>query len=261
MLFKRIVREDRSVLEFLTADYTHLNARLARHYGIPGIEGEQFRRVALPRSRILGGLMTQASILKITANGTVTSPVRRGNFVLTKLLGRHISSPPPSVEAIEPDTRGATTIREILDKHRNIAKCATCHRRIDPPGFALESFDPIGGYRTRYRSTDQGDHSGHKIRGRWIHEYKLGRPVDSSGVTEDGKKFAGIRGYKRLLMSYEEDVARNLVSNLIEYSTGGRIQFADRSEIARIVDALKADGYPVRSIVHRVVQSRIFRNK
>ncbi len=261
LFFRELIAEDLPARNLIDSSFTFLNRRLARHYGIPGIEDEQFRRVALPRSRVRGGLMTQASILKVTANGTVTSPVKRGAFVLTTLLGTPPSSPPPDIGSIEPDTRGTTTIRETLDKHRNSAACASCHRQIDPPGFALESFDPIGGYRTRYRSTDKGSHSGHQIRGRWIHEYKLGRPVDSSGVTEDGKKFAGIQEYKRLLMTRAEDVARNLVSNLIEYSTGGRIQFADRAEIDRIVEDLKADGYPVRSMIHQVVQSPIFRNK
>ena len=261
LFFRELINENLPARNLIDSSFTFLNRRLATHYGIPGIEGEQFRRVALPRSRIRGGLMTQASILKVTANGTVTSPVKRGAFVLATLLGTPPNSPPPNVESVEPDTRGTTTIRETLDKHRNNPTCASCHRHIDPPGFALESFDPIGGFRTRYRSTDKGDHSGHKYRGRWVHEYKLGRLVDSSGVTEDGKKFAGIREYKQLLLSREEDVARNLVSNLIEYSTGGRIQFADRVEIDQIVSELKADGYPVRSMIDRVIQSQIFRNK
>ncbi len=261
LFFRELIVEDLPARNLIDSSFTFMNRRLARHYGFPGIEGERFRRVALPRSRVRGGLMTQASILKVTANGTVTSPVKRGAFVLTTLLGTPPSSPPPDIGSIEPDTRGTTTIRETLDKHRNTVVCASCHRQIDPPGFALECFDPIGGYRTRYRSTDKGSHSGHKIRGRWVHEYKFARPVDSSGVTEDGKKFNGIREYKKILLSREKDVARNLVSNLIEYSTGGRIQFADRSEIDRIVSELKADGYPVRSMIHKVVQSQIFRNK
>lgn len=261
LFFREMIAEDLPARNLIDSNFAFLNRRLARHYGFPGIEGEQFRRVALPRSRIRGGLMTQASILKVTANGTVTSPVKRGAFVLTTLLGTPPSSPPPDIGSIEPDTRGTTTIRETLNKHRNTAACASCHRHIDPPGFALECFDPIGGYRTRYRSTDKGSHSGHKIRGRWVHEYKLGRPVNSSGVTEDGKKFNGIREYKKILLSREEDVARNLVSNLIEYSTGGRIQFADRAEIDQIVSELKADGYRVRSMIHKVIRSQIFRNK
>jgi len=261
LFFRELIVENLPARNLIDSSFTFLNRRLARHYEIPGIEGEEFRRVALPRSRVRGGLMTQASILKITANGTTTSPVKRGAFVLTTLLGTPPSSPPPDISSIEPDTRGTTTIRETLDKHRNNETCASCHRHIDPPGFALESFDPIGGFRTRYRSTDKGKHSGHKFRGRWVHEYKLGRSVDSSGVTEDGQKFAGIRDYKRLLMTREEDVARNLVSNLIEYSTGGKIQFADRRVIEQIVANLEADDYAVRSMIHHVVQSQIFRNK
>ncbi|MFT6617757.1 MAG: hypothetical protein ACJASX_000643 [Limisphaerales bacterium] len=261
LFFRELIAENLPAKNLIDSSFTFLNRRLATHYRIPGIEGEEFRRVALPRSRVRGGLITQASILKVTANGTVTSPVKRGAFVLTTLLGTPPNSPPPNIGSIEPDTRGTTTIRETLDKHRNNETCASCHRHIDPPGFALECFDPIGGFRTRYRSTDKGDHSGHKLRGRWIHEYKLGRPVDSSGKTEDGKKFSGIREYKRLLMSREEDVARNLLSNFIEYSTGGRIQFADRAEIDQIISDLQPDGYPLRSMIHQIVQSQIFRSK
>lgn len=261
LFFGELIAENLPAKNLIDSNFTFLNRRIATHYGIPGIEGEAFRRVALPRSRLRGGLLTQASILKTTANGTVTSPVKRGAFVLTTLLGSPPNPPPPGIGSIDPDTRGTTTIRETLDKHRNNKSCASCHRQIDPPGFALESFDPIGGYRTRYRSTDQGDWSGHKLRGRSVREYRLGRPVDSSGQTEDGKEFADIREYKRLLMSREEEVARNLLSKLIEYSTGGRIQFADRAEIDRIMHDLQSDGYPVRSMVHEVVQSQIFRNK
>ncbi|MGB0578520.1 MAG: DUF1592 domain-containing protein [Limisphaerales bacterium] len=261
LFFRELINENLPARNLIDSSFTFVNRRLARHYGISGIPNEEFQRVALPRSRIRGGLMTQASILKVTANGTVTSPVKRGAFVLTTLLGTPPSSPPPDIGSIEPDTRGTTTIRETLDKHRNTAACASCHRHIDPPGFALESFDPIGGFRTRYRSTGKGDFSGHKLRGRMVYEYRLGRKVDSTGQTVDGKKFAGIREYKRLLLSHEEDVARNLVSNLLVYSTGGRIQFADRQEIDQIVNDLRADGYPVRSMIHKVVQSQIFRNK
>jgi hypothetical protein len=261
LFFRELIAENLPARNLIDSSFTFLNRRLAGHYGIPGVPDETFRRVALPRSRIRGGLLTQASVLKVTANGTVTSPVRRGAFVLTTLLGTAPDSPPPGIKSIEPDTRGTTTIRETLDQHRSTATCARCHRQIDPPGFALESFDPIGGHRTRYRSTGGGDVPDHSLRGRPVQDYRLGRYVDSSGQTEDGRHFADIRDYKRLLMSREEDVARNLFANLLVYATGGRIRFADRENVERIMGELKTDGYPVRSIIHSVVQSRMFRNK
>src|SRR2546428_10527039 len=125
-----------------------LNEKLATHYGIEGMSGSQIRRVALPPECMRGGFLTQAAILKVTANGTTTSPVPRGAFVMDRILGQPPDPPPASVPAIEPDVRGATTIREQLNKHRADASCAACHAKIDPPGFALESFDPIGGCST-----------------------------------------------------------------------------------------------------------------
>lgn len=261
LFFGELIADDLSVRNLIDSNFTFLNRRLGEHYEIHGIDGEQFRRVSLPRSRIRGGLMTQASVLKVTANGTVTSPVKRGNFVLASLLGDAPATPPPSFDAIDPDTRGTTTIRETLDKHRNTKACAVCHRSIDPPGFALESFNPIGGFRTRYRSTEKGDRPNRKLRGRFIHEYRIGLPVDASGVTEDGNAFAGIQEYKRLLLTRDTEVARNLISNLLVYSTGGAIQFADREELDQIVERLRPESFPVRSMIHQVVQSRIFRDK
>ena len=205
--------------------------------------------------------MTQASILKITANGTLTSPVKRGHWVLNSLLGTPPQPPPPTIGAIEPDIRGAVTIRETLAKHRDVKSCANCHQHIDPPGFALESFNPIGGFRSRYRTTGKGEWSKHRIHGRWVNEYRLGRHVDASGVTSDGQKFDGIRRFRNLLMAQEEQVARHFISQLVVYSTGGEIQFSDRDEIERIVKETKPKGFPVRAIIHQVVQSKLFKNK
>ena len=259
--FRDLIAKNLPARNLVDSDFTFLNRRLAEHYKIPDVEGETFRRVKLPSWSPRGGLLTQASVLKITANGTTTTPVKRGNFVLSALLGRAISSPPPAVDPIEPDTRGATTIREILDKHRNIEKCAVCHRKIDPPGFALESFDPIGGYRTRYRSTEKGDQPVRKLRGRWVREYKLGLKVDASGRTEEGETFHDIREFKKLLLDHEPDIARNLLANLAAYATGGEIQFADRAELDRILDRLEPGDFTVRTMIHEIAQSRMFRNK
>ena len=246
---------------FIKSAFTFLNRRLARHYGIGKITGEEMRRVNLPANSVRGGLMTQASILKVTANGTLTSPVKRGHWVLASLLGTPPQPPPPTISALEPDTRGAVTIREPLAKHRNVASCASCHQYIDPPGFALESFDPIGGFRQRYRTTGTGDWTNHRFMGRRVREYRWGLHVDATGTTADGKTFNGIRHFRDLLLEPEEQVARNFVSQLLTYATGAEVQFADRSEVERILAVNKTKVYPVRNLLHAVVQNRLFLNK
>ena len=243
----------------IDADFTFLNRRLAEHYGVPGIEGQHMRKVTLPADSPRGGLITQASIHKITANGTITSPIPRGNFVLANLLGQPAPPPPESVTALEPDTRGATTIREQLAKHRNEPVCSSCHRVIDPPGFALESFDPIGGFRTRYRAA--GGEATTPEGYSYPLPYKQGLPVDSTGVTADGEPFTGFEEYKRLLGRDVEQVARHIVSQLLVYSTGAEIEFADRDSVEHVVAKLSADRYPFRTMIHEVTQSDLFRKR
>ena len=257
LFLTELIAEDLGVGSLIDADFTFLNRRLADHYGIPGVEGQTMRKVTLPPDSPRGGLITQASIHKITANGTITSPIPRGNFVLANLLGQPAPPPPESVTALEPDTRGATTIREQLAKHRNEPVCNSCHRVIDPPGFALESFDPIGGFRTHYRA-DGG--SGTTADGfEYRMPYKQGRPVDASGVTADGEPFAGFEEYKRLLARDVEQVARHVVSQLLVYSTGAEIEFADRDGVEEVVEKLRSDGYPFRTMIHEVAKSDLFR--
>jgi hypothetical protein len=258
---RHMIQANLPARNLVDADFTFLNRRLAEHYGIPGIVGEHFRKVSLPVDSVRGGVLTQAGILKVTANGTVSSPVKRGAFVLAKLLGQAPGSPPPDAGTVDPDTRGTTTIREILDAHRNVEKCARCHREIDPPGFALECFDPVGGFRTRYRSTQKGLPSRRRLFGRPIWEYREGPLVDTSGVTAEGQAFTGIRDFKRHLLGKVDVLGRNLLENLVVYSTGGEIQFADREELDTIAAGLKKEAYPLRSMIHRVVQSRLFRDK
>jgi hypothetical protein len=258
--FAEVLRHDLPISNFIDSDFLMLNRRLAEHYGIAGVMGEQFQRVARPADSPRGGLLTQAAILKVTANGTVTSPVMRGTWVLKRLLGQP-PAPPPPVAAIEPDTRGATTVREQLAKHRDSAACASCHRSIDPPGFALESFDVIGGWRDRYRSIELGDQPTWKLRGRNIWEYKLGPAVDSSGQLEDGRKFEGIRDFKQLLLGQQEQVTRCLAEKLLTYGTGAGIEFADRKAVAGIVQRTIDQGGGLRTLVHEIVQSPTFRGK
>ena len=145
LFFAELLRADLPARNVVDSDFTFLNERLADHYGIHGVSGVDFRKVKLPADSVRGGLMTQASVLKVTANGTTTSPVLRGHWITERILGLETPPPPPSVPAVEPDIRGAVTIRQQLDKHRADASCASCHRKMDPPGFALESFDVMGG--------------------------------------------------------------------------------------------------------------------
>ncbi len=256
LFFTELITKNLSITNLIDSDFTFLNRRLAEHYGIPGILGQEFRRIDLPGDSPRGGVLTQAAILKTTANGTVTSPVTRGNFVLTNFLGTPPSPPPPSVGSIEPDIRGKTTIREILAAHRDIETCNKCHQEIDPPGFALESFDPIGGFRTKYRATGGGIFSFFTKS-----TYQNGPVVDASGVTADGKEFAGINEFKQHLLSEKEQVAKHFISQLVVYSTGGEIQFADREELNAILDRTREYDFLMRDIIHEVVQSKMFRHK
>lgn len=255
LFFTELIRENLSVANLVDSDFVFVNRRLAEHYRIEGVEGQNFRKIELPADSPRGGILTQAAVLKTTANGTVTSPVTRGNFVLTNLLGTPPSPPPPSVGSIEPDTRGKTTIREILAAHRDIETCNQCHRSIDPPGFALESFDPIGKYRTSYRANAKPSFfNGGKT-------YKRGPKVDPSGITADGKKFSGIQQFKQHLLDEQEQIAKNFVSKLVVFATGGELQFADRDALEEILAKTRKDEFLVRDIIHQVVQSELFRNK
>jgi hypothetical protein len=244
------------------SDFTFLNERLANHYGIPGVNGVAMRKVALPKDSVRGGIMTQASILKVTANGTTTSPVVRGVWIMERVLGFH-TAPPAGVPALEPDIRGAVTIRQQLDKHRADPVCASCHRKIDPPGFALESFDVMGGWRTRYRAFAEGakPEPGIGLSGQ-PYAFHYGLPVDSAGALTDGRTFNDIREFKKLLLDHEErTVARNVVSQLATYATGAPIGFSDRKQVEEVLDKSRGSGYGVRDIVYGIVASDLFRNK
>lgn len=259
--FSEVLNKDLSVAQFIQSDFAMLNRRLAEHYGIEGVQGEQLQRVSLAADHARGGLLTQASILKVTANGTTTSPVMRGAWVMKRLLGEPPPPPPPAVGSIEPDTRGSTTIREQLAKHRNSETCAGCHMNIDPPGFALESFDVIGGYRERYRSQEKGDRKDLRLpSGRYV-RYMLGPPVDASGEMPDGRKFTGIADFKKLLLTRQDQVLRSVAEKLIIYGTGAGISFADRRDVAAIAKAAEAKGGGLRTLIHEIVQSSIFQSK
>ncbi len=252
--FRHILTNDLSVVNFVDSDFAILNQRLADHYGIQGVKGhEKLRVVQLPTDSMRGGVMAQASVLKVTANGTSTSPVLRGVWALDKLLGQPASAPPSGVPAVEPDIRGATTIREQLDKHRDIASCARCHVRIDPPGFAMEQFNAIGGEREYYRSL------GKNRQGRVKNTvYYVGPDVEKGGQWEDGTKFGGFREFRRQMAAKPDLVARSLAEKLLIYGTGRPVGLADRAAVEEIVAQAKAQGLGLRSMIHAVVESDLF---
>jgi mono/diheme cytochrome c family protein len=258
LFFTEVLKNDLSVTNFVASDFSLLNARLAKHYGIPGVEGSEFRRVSLPPESHRGGVLAMASVLKVTANGTSTSPVIRGAWVLDRILGTPPPKPPADVPAIDPDIRGATTIREQLAKHRSIESCAACHALIDPPGFALESFDVIGGWREHYRTTGHGESV--VVEGRRM-PYHRGKPVDPSDVLADGRKFASIDELKQLLLADKDQLARAVTVKLITYATGQAPTAADEPAVDAIVARIRDKNYGLRSLVHEIVQSELFQQK
>ncbi|MES2466434.1 MAG: DUF1588 domain-containing protein [Verrucomicrobiota bacterium] len=250
LFFEEVLQHDLSMTNLVSSDFTFLNARLAKHYGIPGVEGAGMRRVPLPLESHRGGVFTMSSVLKVTANGTTTSPVIRGAWVMDRILGTPPPKPPPGIGFIEPDIRGATTMREQLAKHRNVESCAHCHRDIDPPGFALESFDVIGGWRENYRAI--GDHSRRVVQG---------PAVDPGDVLPDGRKFNNIDEYKELLLTDKDQLARNLAGKVIAYSTGAPPTPMDDPQIESIIAGIRERNFGFRSLIHEVVQSELFRSK
>ena len=254
---RELLRNDLPVTTLVEADFAMLTQRLAEHYGIPGVDGVEVRRVPLPPETRThrGGLLGQAAIHKLTANGTTTSPVKRGVWVMDRLLDDPAPPPPPGVAGVDPDTRGATTIREQLAKHRSDATCAACHAKIDPAGFALECFDPIGGYRERYRSTGAGDPPPREAIDTFRARYRLGPAVDPSGELTDGRTFSGIDDLVALLAQDPRRLARGFTAHMVRYATGADTSYADRRAIDEIVAATESRDFGVRSIIHAIAES------
>lgn len=251
--FTHILREDLSVLNFVDSDFTFLNERLADHYGIPGVRGhEHYQKVSLPKDSVRGGVLTHASVLKVTANGTATSPVIRGVWVMDNILGRPLPPPPSGVPAVEPDIRGATTIREQLDQHRNVAACARCHKRIDPPGFAMEHFDVIGGERQWYRSLGEGEKLSRKV------VYRKGLPVETASQLADGRSFSDFEEFRERLLEDKELFARTIASKLLIYAAGRPVTSADRDSVELVVEKSKQKNLGLRSMIHAIVESDLF---
>jgi Protein of unknown function (DUF1592)/Protein of unknown function (DUF1588)/Protein of unknown function (DUF1585)/Protein of unknown function (DUF1587)/Protein of unknown function (DUF1595)/Planctomycete cytochrome C len=269
LFFARLISDDRSLLECIDSDWTFVNERLARHYGLPPISGSELRLTTLPSDSSRGGVLTQASVLKVTADGAKTSPILRGHWVCERILGITPPPPPADVAKLEPDTRGATTIRQQLDKHRATPACASCHAVIDPPGFALESFDVIGGQRDAYRVRQSTAHSitvsspgnASVDPGPTSRKVYLGLPVEQGYTLPDGRAFSDVDDYKRRLLEDPHRIARTLADKLLTYATGAPVQFADRSEMDAIVSRIAARGYGMRSLINEIVNSRPFLTK
>lgn len=238
---RSILREDRSVLEFLDADYTFVNARLARHYGLPGEHGEAFQRVAIDRNQ-RGGLLGQASILMLSSNPTRTSPVKRGKWVLENLLGAPPPPPPPNVPELEEakDGRPATgSLRQRLEVHRQKPACAACHQLMDPIGFGLENYDAIGGWRTE----DEG------------------AAIDAAGVLPDGRAFGGPAELKEILLSRQAEFRRCLAEKLLTYALGRGLEYYDAGAVQNIADSLAAQNHRFSALVLAIVHSDAFRQR
>ncbi len=257
---RAMVRENLPASTVITANFSFVNDRLAAHYDLPRVSGSAMQRVTLPEGSPFGGLITQAGLMKHTANGTTTSPVLRGVWIMEKLLGQPPPPPPKNIPAVEPDIRGATTIRDLLAKHTESKSCANCHARFDPVGFAMENFDVMGAWRDRYRGMERGekvtgfDPAGHP------YTYFVGAAVDASGKLPTGETFRDIHEMKRLLVANPRQLARNLLHHLVLHATGVRVGFSDRAEIETMLDTCAREGYRVRDLIHALVQSGIFKN-
>jgi len=259
--FSELIHNDLPASNLVDSDFVMVNELLAKHYGLPPVKGVDFRRVTLPPESPRGGLLTQASVLKVTANGTTTSPVTRGVWIMERIMGRHIPPPPAAVPAVEPDTRGATTIREQLDKHRNQESCNACHAVIDPAGFALENFDIMGGWRENYRALGDGEKIPGIGKSGQPFAFRTGQPVDPSGTLPDGRDFKNIRDLKKLILTDERQIARNFVEQLVIYATGAPIHFSDRPKVESILDQSAATRFGLKSLIHNLVASELFQTK
>lgn len=243
LLMRHLIDENKSVHDFLDARYSFINKPLARLYGMAdgmsSVGGHEFRRVALSDSR-RGGLLGHGSVLTVSANGIETSPVTRGIWVLENILGTPPSPPPDDVPALDPDVRGAKSVRDLLTKHRENESCMSCHRSIDPPGFALENFDPIG---------------------RWRAKYPNGAAIDASGEMTTGEKFTDVAGLREAIAKRKPAFTRFLTDRILTYACGRKFDAADAAAIDGIAKAASAKGDGLRDLVELIVLSDAFRRK
>jgi hypothetical protein len=262
--FATVLRDNLPVTTFIDSDFAIINGPLAELYGIPGVAGLGFRRVDLDPQWHRGGVLTQAAVLKVTANGTGTSPVVRGFWVADRLLGQSTPPPPAGVPAVEPDIRGAKTIRDQLVRHRQDPACAGCHARAEPLGFALENYDVIGGWRDRYRIAPAPGTRADMLRvvvDMQPRQVAVGPVVDAADALVDGRRFAGLAELKPLLVADPAVISRALARRLLAYATGSPPTAADEETVAAIVAAAAADDHGLRTLVHAVTESDAFRRK
>jgi hypothetical protein len=237
-----VLRENRSVLELLTANYSFVNERLAKHYDIPNIHGSQFRRVTFPPGSPRGGLLGQGSILLLTSYSTRTSPVLRGKYVLENLLASPPPPPPPNVPSLSTagdKSEEQLSLREAMIKHRAQPACANCHARMDPIGFAMENFDAVGQWR----------------------DHDAGKPIDVSSKLADGTVVDGLAGVKAMLLRDPERFADAVTEKLLMYATGRNVQYFDAPALRRIVRDSAADNYKFATLVLGVTQSAPFQTR
>ena len=239
LFFQSIVQENRSVLELLDADYTFVNERVARHYGIPYVYGDRFRRVSLPKDSPRRGLLGQGSILTVSSHSTRTSPVRRGKWILDNIVGMPPPPPPDNIPALKENTPGsqAQTMRQLMAEHRSNPTCAVCHTSMDPLGFALENFDAIARWRT-------------------VDESRL--PIDASGTLPGGTTFDGVTGLRTALLSHPEPFVGTLTEKLLTYALGRGVTYADAPAVRQIRRAAAADDYRFTSLVAAIAESAPF---
>ena len=257
---RHLFLENRPAVEIVASDYAMLNCRLAIHYDLPAVIHPDVKKVDLPEDSVRGGILSMASVLKVSANGTNTSPVVRGVWVLERILGETPQPPPPGIPGVEPDIRGASTLRELLDKHRDIDSCRSCHQLIDPPGFALESFNPIGGWRDRFRTLGAGEKVTKLAQGRKV-RYRMGQQVDSSGHFVNGKTFRNYRQFRQILAANDDRIARTILTKLLVFASGREMGFSDRDEIDRLMMKSKQNQHRLGDMMLLVVNSEIFRSK
>ncbi len=240
LLFEEVLRHDRSVLELIRTDHTWLNERLAKHYGLPHVYGPRFRRVALEPACERGGLLRHGSILTVTSYATRTSPVIRGKWVLENLVGTPPPLPPPNVPALQDNTvSAALPVRERLLQHRANAACASCHRSLDPVGFALENFDAVGRWRLAEESV----------------------PVDASGGLPDGSRFTGVRGLEEALLKRPEILVGTLTEKLFTFALGRGVEYYDGPAVRNVVRAAQAADYRFSVIISEIVNSEPFQKR
>jgi hypothetical protein len=238
LFFESIMRENRSILDFLRARYTFVNERLAKHYGIPNVYGSRFRRVDFDADSNRGGLLRQGSILTVTSYATRTSPVIRGKWILSNILGVPPPPPPAAVPALKEDHRidNALSMRERMAEHRANPACAGCHKLMDPIGFSMENYDAVG----RWRTNDEG------------------KPLDVAGSLPDGSTFEGIAGLQQALLSRPELFATTFTEKLLTYALGRGVEFYDAPAVRGIVADARTKDYRFSSFILGITASTPF---